>query len=63
MTIQQLGTADISICVHHWKVSTPRAEFSRSNARGDFIETTLQTCKKCGIERENKVVIPPERVR
>ena len=52
-----------TLCAHWWLVSTPTAEFSRTKARGDFIETTLQTCKKCGIVRENKVVIPPERVR
>lgn len=48
-------------CVHHWIVTAPRSGFSRSKARGDLVETSLHECKKCGLVRLNKVVVPNER--
>lgn len=48
-------------CVHHWLVGTPKSSFSRSKARGDLVETTLQECTRCGLIRVNKVIIPNER--
>lgn len=47
---------------HHWVVTSPRSQFSRSLARGDLVETTDQYCKNCEATRVNNVVIPPERV-
>jgi hypothetical protein len=49
-------------CIHHWLISTPKVAYSQPGMKGDLVERTEQTCKKCGVTRQNAIVLPAEQV-